>query len=97
MGKNEKRGAFEVYGDIISAINEEITEKGEARLTRAQTRSNVPYPRFKDRAEVLRGRGLVKLTAQGNCVRMELTDSGRIYLREYEHVKQFLRVFGLDR
>ncbi len=92
----DKRGRFEIYGDILGAISEETSRVGEARLTRVQSSSNVPYKRFRGHVELLRGKGLLRVRSGGDHMRMELTDSGRAYLREYERMKKFINSLGLD-
>ena len=92
----ERRGKFEIYGDIISAVSEEASRTGEARLTRVQSTANIPYSRFKERVRKLEKQGLIRLLHAGDHVKVELTDSGKAYLREYEHVKKLVRFYGLE-
>ena len=74
------------------AIREDIGKNGEARFTRVQSMANVPYARFKDYVEKLKTKGFLNVTE----TRIELTESGRNYLKDYEQMKRFLATFGLD-
>jgi predicted transcriptional regulator len=96
MPSEARRGRTEILGDIISAAYEEKSKYGEAMLTRVQSTSNIPFPRFKEYVELLRAKGLIHTEVVGNHTKLELTDSGRSYLSQYERMKKFLSSFGLD-
>jgi predicted transcriptional regulator len=92
MPSAPRRGRFEIYADIMLAIKEDALRNGEARATRVQTMSNVPYSRFKEYLEVLRSKGLLSIVE----TTIALTPAGLAYLKDYEKVKEFLITFGLD-
>jgi predicted transcriptional regulator len=95
MSRQARRGSFEQYGDILTTVNEEVSANGEALPTNISTRAGLTYTRFKELLTVLRDKGLVSLVESEGHSRIELTESGWSYLREYEHVKRFLIAFGL--
>jgi predicted transcriptional regulator len=94
--REARRGKLESYGDILAAINNEISTNREAMLTKVSSRAGMPYTRFKEHIETLNRKGLITLTEVGDHVRIDLTESGWSYLREYEMIKRFLATFGLD-
>jgi predicted transcriptional regulator len=94
--KRSKRGKFEIYGDIVEAVDGEIQQHGTAQLTRIQLRSNQPYDRFKDDLLTLQSKGLVMVVEQSiEPSSVTLTDAGKEYLAHYRRVRKFLEDYGL--
>jgi len=92
-----KRSKFELFGDILEAIREDISRNGSARLTRVHGKVNVPYDRFKIYIENLRQAGLIEIEEKEGYQDMRLTDKAFSYLNEYTRVKNFMVAFGLQK
>ena len=88
---------FELFGDILEAIREDISKNGNARLTRVQSKVNVPYDRFKGYVESLRQAGLIELEEIDGYQEIRLTGKAFTYIDEYSRVKNFMLAFGLER
>ncbi len=91
-----KRSKFELFGDILEAIREDISKNGNARLTRVHGKVNVPYDRFKIYIENLRENGLVEIYAKEGYQEIQLTGRAFVYIDEYNRVKNFMLAFGLE-
>jgi predicted transcriptional regulator len=91
-----KRSRFELYGDILLAIREDIDKNHSARLTRVHGRSNVPYDRFKGYITDLKNNNLIETRFVDNHEEIKLTGRGLEYLDEYSRVNKFLSAFGLQ-
>lgn len=92
-----KRSRFELFGDILEAIREDISKNGNARLTRVQGKVNVPYDRFKGYIENLRQTGLIEIEEKDGFQEIRLTGKAFTYLDEYARVKNFMVAFGLEK
>ena len=92
-----KRSKFELIGDILEAIREDISKNGNARLTRVHGKVNVPYDRFKIYVENLKETGLVEFDDKEGYQEIQLTARAFVYLQEYSRVKSFMLAFGLER
>jgi predicted transcriptional regulator len=92
-----KRSRFELFGDILEAIQEDISKNGSARLTRVHGKVNVPYDRFKTYIEDLKQAGMIELSDKEGYQEIRLTERAFTYLAEYTRVKNFMIAFGLDR
>jgi predicted transcriptional regulator len=91
-----KRSRFELYGDILVAIRDDIARNNSARLTRVYGKANVPYDRFKGYINDLRENSLIELVLIDGHEEMKLTKRGLEYLEEYARVNKFLVTFGLQ-
>jgi predicted transcriptional regulator len=91
-----KRSKFELYGEILQAIREDISTNGSARLTRVQVKVNVPFDRFKSYVDNLSKSSLIKIVQSSGHDEIQITGKGFEYLAEYEHVNDFLTAFGLQ-
>lgn len=91
-----KRSRFELFGDILVAIREDISRNGNARLTRVHSKVNVPYDRFKGYVESLKRVGLIEIEEENGIQEMRLTSRALVYLGEYARVKTFMVAFGLE-
>ena len=89
MKRISRRDKLKIYGDLLSALNDQSkTEK--TVLTRVQARINVPFDRLKNYISELIDLGLVK-----ENISFELTEKGKQYLREYEGILEFMKNMGL--
>ena len=91
-----KRSKFELYGDILVAIRDDISRNNSARLTRVYGKANVPYDRFKAYISDLKTNNLIKVVPVENHEELKLTERGIEYLKEYVRVNNFLIAFGLQ-
>jgi predicted transcriptional regulator len=91
-----KRSRFELYGDILLAIREEIGKNNAARFTRVYGRSNVPYDRFKGYINDLKKNALIETIEVDSHEEIKLTKRGLEYIEEYARVNKFLIAFGLQ-
>jgi predicted transcriptional regulator len=94
--KVHKRSKFELYGDILVAIREDINRNSAARLTRVYGKANVPYDRFKGYINDLKTNDLIEITTVDDHEEMRLTKRGLEYIEEYARVNKFLVAFGLQ-
>jgi predicted transcriptional regulator len=91
-----KRSRFELYGDILLAVSQDIRDHASARLTRVYGKSNVPCDRFKGYISDLRTNSLIEILLVDNHEEIKLTKRGLEYLQEYVRVNRFLKAFGLQ-
>ena len=91
-----KRSKFELYGDILIAVRNDIQKNLSARLTRVYGRSNVPYDRFKGYIDDLEKNELIQISLVNGHDEIKLTSRGIEYIEEYARVNKFLRSFGLQ-
>jgi predicted transcriptional regulator len=91
-----KRSRFELYGDILVAIREDISMNSAARLTRVYGKANVPYDRFKGYINDLIKNDLIESMVVDGHEEMRLTKRGLEYIEEYARVNKFLLSFGLQ-
>jgi predicted transcriptional regulator len=74
---------MEIYNDILSAINLELTN-GEAKPTRVQTLSNLAYDKLVRYLNELEGK---KMIIQDP---LQITEKGRDFLQDYDRIKGFV-------
>jgi predicted transcriptional regulator len=91
-----KRSRFELYGDILVGIRQDIQSNSSARLTRVYGKSNVPYNRFKSYINDLKKNSLIEIMNVNNHEEIKLTNRGLEYIQEYYRVNKFLKAFGLQ-
>ncbi|MHB1907880.1 MAG: winged helix-turn-helix domain-containing protein [Nitrososphaerales archaeon] len=92
-----KRSKFELYGDILEAIQEDISKNRSARLTRVYIKSNVAYDRFKGYISDLQRNNLIEIVEVDDHTEISLTERGLEYIEEYARVNNFLIAFGLQK
>jgi predicted transcriptional regulator len=89
--RQRKRNRFEIYYDILTALNNEIVEHKRPSLTRVAAHVNMPYDR-------LRG-VLTYLTGIGFCERQlacfSVTEKGMEFLLEYRRFNESIIKMGL--
>jgi predicted transcriptional regulator len=83
---------MKIYGDILSVIASEGSEKDEQEipLTHIQLMTNVPFDRLKIYLSELKQLGLIQAGSS-----MEITEKGEQFLIEYEKVLDFMKRMGL--
>jgi predicted transcriptional regulator len=74
---------MEIYNDILSAINLELTN-GEAKPTRVQTLSNLAYDKLVRYLNELEGKKMIMQDP------LQITDKGRDFLQDYDRIKGFV-------
>lgn len=90
-----KRETWDIYADILAAIDQHQKKNGVALLTRVQCSSFIPYDRFKMKVDKLRLAGLVEASecAERRGTSLTLTEKGRAFLRLW---KQIASLFAPD-
>jgi predicted transcriptional regulator len=78
-----KRNKIEIYNDILSAINLELTN-GEAKPTRVQTLSNLAYDKLVRYLNELEGKKMIMRDP------LQITEKGRDFLQDYDRIKGFV-------
>ncbi|MCD6036284.1 MAG: hypothetical protein K0S67_168 [Nitrososphaeraceae archaeon] len=79
---------MEIYNDILSAINVELTN-GEAKPTRVQTLSNLAYDKLVRYLNELEGKKMIMQDP------LQITEKGRDFLQDYDRIKGFVLDMGL--
>ncbi len=89
MKRISRRDKLKIYGDLLAVLYDEAnTEK--IVLTRVQVRIKVPFDRLKTYISELKELELIQDEAS-----LKLTEKGKLYLREYEQVLDFMKRMGL--
>ena len=89
MRKLPRRDKMKIYGDLLSVLYSESKED-KVVLTHVQLKINVPFDRLKTYIAELKELYLIQ---DENS--LKLTDKGKLYLREYETVLDFMKRMGL--
>ena len=89
-----RRERLQVYGDILKAIRDEISEHGIAKLTRVHGRANVPYDRLQKYIGTLGENGLVECLEKNGHTALRITENGMEYLKHMEIAANFLKTFA---
>jgi predicted transcriptional regulator len=79
---------MEIYNDILSAINLELTN-GEAKPTRVQTLSNLAYDKLVRYLNELEGREMITQDP------LRITEKGRDFLQDYDRIRGFVLEMGV--
>lgn len=87
--KKLKRDRVKIYGDLLSILDDEA-EKDKIVLSWVQVRLNVPFDRLKKYLAEL-----VDLEMVDDEKSLKVTDKGRVFVREYKKVLDFLEDMGL--
>ena len=80
---------MKIYGDLLFILYGE-SKKEKVVLTRVQLKINVPFDRLKTYIAELKELGLIEDEPS-----LKLTDKGKLYLREYATVLDFMKRMGL--
>jgi len=89
MRKLPRRDKLKIYGDLLFILYSE-SKKEKVVLTHVQLRTNVPFDRLKTYIAELKELGLIE-----DETSLKLTEKGKMYLREYETVLDFMKRMGL--
>lgn len=87
-----RRHRLQLYHEILSAIELEVTSGGAARPTRVQHLSNMSYDRLKKHLLELERTGLISMKDGA----MVLTEKGRDFLKNYNQLTDVMHSIGLD-
>lgn len=92
MKRFVRRDRMKIYGDILSVIASEGSEKEkqEIRLTHIQLMTRVPFDRLKIYLSELEQLGLIQAGSSP-----KITEKGEQFLIEYEKVLDFMKRMGL--
>ena len=82
-----RRDRLKIYGDLLAVLNEEA-KKERIVLSRVQVRTNLPFTRLKSFIQDLIQLGLIEDS-------LKLTEKGKQYLKEYDHVLNFIKRMGI--
>lgn len=88
----QRRHRLQIYREILSAIQVELMNEGNARPTRVQHLSNMSYDRLKKYVLELEKSRLIRIN-DGNLI---LTDKGHEFLKNYEQLTSVMDIVGLD-
>ena len=88
MKKMPRRDKLRIYGDLLSALRSENSEK--VVLTHVQVRMNVPFDRLKNYISEIKELGLIEDESSP-----KLTAKGKQFLQEYERILDFMKQMGL--
>ena len=79
---------MEIYNDILSAINLELTN-GEAKPTRVQALSNLAYDKLVRYLNELEDKKMIMQDP------LQITEKGRDFLQDYDWIKSFVLDMGI--
>jgi predicted transcriptional regulator len=79
---------MEIYNDILSAINVELTN-GKAKPTRVQTLSNLAYDKLVRYLNELENKKMIMQDP------LQITEIGRDFLQDYDRIKGFVLDMGV--
>ncbi len=79
---------MEIYNDILSAINLELTN-GEAKPTRVQSLSNLAYDKLVRYLNELEGKKMIMQDP------LQITEKGQDFLQDYNRIKGFVLDMGV--
>ncbi|MCL5874235.1 MAG: hypothetical protein M1161_02715 [Candidatus Thermoplasmatota archaeon] len=85
--RNEVQIIFELMGEI---------NDGNSQTSSLLRKVNIPYNKFQELLQQLTGRGMVKVTPDGNKNTIELTEKGREFLEQYKKFSKLMeKSYGL--
>ena len=90
MKKTVRRDKMRIYNDLLSILESE-SNKEEVVLTRLQVKLNVPFDRLKKYLTQLKKLGLIEIENS-----FTLTEKGKLYIREYKKVLNFMKRMGIE-
>jgi predicted transcriptional regulator len=79
---------MEIYNDILSAINLELTN-GEAKPTRVQSLSNLAYDKLVRYLNELESKKMIMQDP------LQITEKGRDFLQDYDRIRGFVLDLGI--
>ena len=89
IARRSKRSKWEIYNDILTAINNEGTY-GEVRVTRIQFQSNLSFDNLTKHLKDLEKKQMINRTP------ISVTQKGFQYLKDSASVKELAQKLGLD-
>ncbi len=85
--RNEVQIIFELMGEI---------NEGNTQTSALLRKVNIPYNKFQELLQQLTGRGMIKVTPDGNKNAIELTEKGREFLEQYKKFSKMMeKSYGL--
>jgi predicted transcriptional regulator len=92
MKKIKRRDKLKIYADLLSALRSEpLADCENIVLSHVQSRINVPFDRLKTYIT-----DLVELNLIQDETSLKVTEKGRLYLREYNKILDFMKRIGLS-
>lgn len=92
MKRIKRRDKLKIYADLLSALQTESCMNSEnIVLSHVQARIQVPFDRLKTYIT-----DLVELDLIQDDVSLKITEKGRLYLREYKKIVDFMTRIGLS-
>jgi predicted transcriptional regulator len=79
---------MEIYNDILSAINLELTN-GEAKPTRVQSLSNLAYDKLVRYLNELESKKMIMQDP------LQITEKGQDFLQDYDRIRGFVLDMGI--
>jgi predicted transcriptional regulator len=79
---------MEIYNDILSAINLELTN-GEAKPTRVQSLSNLAYDKLVRYLNELESKKMIMQDP------LQITEKGRDFMQDYDRIRGFVLDLGI--
>lgn len=89
IARRSKRSKWEIYHDILTSINNEITYD-EVRVTRIQFQSNLSYDNLTKHLKDLEKKQMITRTP------LSVSQKGFQYLKDSASVKELAQKLGLD-
>jgi predicted transcriptional regulator len=83
-----KRNKLEIYNDILSAIEVELTN-GEAKPTRVQSLSNLAYDKFVRYLDELENKEMILQNP------LMMTEKGYDFLQDYDRIRDFVNAMNI--
>ena len=83
-----KRNKLEIYNDILSAIEVELTN-GEAKPTRVQSLSNLAYDKFVRYLDELESKEMILQNP------LMMTEKGYDFLQDYDRIRDFVNAMNI--
>ena len=83
-----KRNKLEIYNDILSAIEVELTN-GEAKPTRVQSHSNLAYDKFVRYLDELESKEMILQNP------LMMTEKGYDFLQDYDRIRDFVNAMNI--
>ncbi|MFL6486258.1 MAG: winged helix-turn-helix domain-containing protein [Nitrososphaera sp.] len=83
-----KRSKLEIYNDILSAIEVELTN-GEAKPTRVQSLSNLAYDKFVRYLDELESKEMILQNP------LMMTEKGYDFLQDYDRIRDFVNAMNI--
>lgn len=84
--KTEKRGRFEIMSAILSSCRGRMMRK-----TNIMYQCNLSYRELRKYLSLLTSLGHLEVKRAGDTDLYRITDKGRTFLREYQHLKKMLK------